>query len=314
MTILVIKPGSRTSIQAGARYGQRHTGVATGGAADPLSLALANKLVGNRWDTPALEFTLLGPTLRFNQPCTFALAGANVPAQLNRYRLPTFSTQRATASDELVIGSTIDGARGYIAFAGGLEASRVLGSASTDLQAGFGGLDGRALKSGDVLHCPGKSDVALETPEQYRLQPTSSVVLRTCESAETDALSADSRHAFFENNWRVGQRADRMGAALVGNTLAVRSTGVMQSAPVFPGTVQCPESGVPYLLGVDAGTLGGYPRVAQVARLDRHRLGQLRPGDHLRFMQTSPEDAQLALQQKLDYWRPWLPEIEQILC
>jgi allophanate hydrolase subunit 2 len=87
----------------------------------------------------------------------------------------------------------------------------------------------------------------------------------------------------------------------------------MPSAGVLPGTVQCPEDGVPYLLSVDAGTVGGYPRIAQVARVDRHLLGQLRPGDHLRLLRRQPDEAVDELHAKINYWKDWLPDIASIL-
>jgi allophanate hydrolase subunit 2 len=142
---------------------------------------------------------------------------------------------------------------------------------------------------------------------------SSSWALRAGESFEASELS-DAAHArFFETNWTVGRRADRMGLQLDGATLDVSSSGLMPSAPVFPGTVQCPEGGTPYVLSVDAGTVGGYPRIAQVARLDRHLLGQLRPGDHVRFLLREPQAAIDELHDKIDYWRVWLPDIEQVI-
>ncbi len=87
----------------------------------------------------------------------------------------------------------------------------------------------------------------------------------------------------------------------------------MPSAGVFPGTVQCVESGKPFVLSVDAGTVGGYPRVAQVVRGDRHILGQLRPGDHVRFLPRDGESAVAELRAKINYWRPWLANIGTIL-
>jgi allophanate hydrolase subunit 2 len=87
----------------------------------------------------------------------------------------------------------------------------------------------------------------------------------------------------------------------------------MPSAAVFPGTLQCPESGVPFLLGIDAQTTGGYPRVLQVARPDRHLIGQLRPGDRLRFLLRTPAEATRDLRLKHAAWRRWLPDIDAIV-
>ena len=313
MSITVLKPGLQTTIQSRPRIGLRHLGVPASGAADPLSLALANRLVGNAWDTPALEATLLGPTLRFETPCAFAITGAHTAVTLSRDAVAFHETVFAEAGDELVTGATEKGARLYISVAGGFAAEDILGSQSTYLPARLGGLRGRALKEGDELTVTPVSVAKLQTPEEFRPPMSSSWALRTCESFETHQLSNDGHHRLFNDNWTVGHRADRMGLQLDGLALEVSSNGRMASAPVFPGTVQCPESGSPYILSADAGTVGGYPRVAQVARADRHLLGQLRPGDHVRLLRREPQAAIGELRAKLDYWRAWIDDIEWLI-
>lgn len=308
MTITVVKPGLQSTLQSRPRTGLRHQGVPTGGAADTLSLALANRLVGNASDATALEVTLLGPTLRFERDCTFAFAGAALSVALNGIAVESHETLYARAGDELVIGSATAGARIYLAVAGGFDAEDVLGSPSTNLQAAFGGFRGRALQADDVLRHAGTAAKALTTPAEFRPPVVASWALRTCAAAETHLLDDASREALFDTNWVVDRRADRMGLRLGGPSLAVASEGRMPSAGVFPGTIQCPEDGAPYVLGVDAGTVGGYPRVAQVARADRHVLGQLRPGDHVRLLHREPDDAVAELRTKIDYWREWLPD------
>ena len=293
--------------------GLRHLGVPANGAADPLSLALANKLVGNAWDAPALEAALLGPSLRFDVRCAIAIAGADAVVTLNDKKQAPHETVFASAGDELVIGAAAVGARVYIAVAGGLDADRVLESASTNLQAGFGGYQGRALRKGDVLDIAPRDVEPLRTPDEFRLPMSSSWGLRTCTSNESELLDGPSFKRLFDTNWAVDRRADRMGLRLDGPLLKVLSDGRMPSAAVIPGTIQCPEDGVPYLLSVDAGTVGGYPRIAQVARVDRHILGQLRPGDHVRLLLREPDEAVNELRSKLAYWHEWLPDIEAIL-
>ena len=313
MTLTVIKAGLQTTIQSGPRTGMRHVGVATGGAADPLSLALANRLLGNAWDAPALEAALLGPDLRFDVDCGFAITGAHAETTLNGTAVESHETHFASAGDVLAIGATEQGARVYIGVAGGFMADELLGSRSTYLLAELGGHHGRALQDGDTLSVEPKPVDRLQTPQEFVPPMSSSWALRACESFETSQLAEGSRNRLFETNWTIGRRADRMGLQLDGADLKVSSGGRMPSAPVFPGTVQCPEDGTPYVLSVDAGTVGGYPRVAQVARLDRHLLGQLRPGDHLRFLQRDQQAAIAELRAKLDYWREWLPNIEQVI-
>ena len=314
MSVTVVKAGLLSSLQSRPRLGLRHLGVAAGGAADPLSLALANRLVDNAWDAPAIEVTLAGPTLRFDRAMSVAIAGGDAEVQLNGGTVPCHRTVDAAAGDELVIGPVVSGVRVYLAVAGGFLAEELLGSASTSLQAGFGGYAGRALDAGDILEGGTMAGAHLETPAAFRPEYASAAALRTCPSVESRWLDEASRSALYEINWTVDRRADRMGLRLTGANLHVASDGRMPSAGVIPGTIQCPEDGRPYILSVDAGTVGGYPRVAQVARADRHVLGQLRPGEHVRLLPRTAEEAVGELRAKLDYWREWLPGINEILA
>ena len=314
MSLLVVKPGVQLTIQSRPRTGMHHLGVPSGGAADPLSLALANRLVGNNWYAPAIEATLVGPIVRFEAATAFAVVGGDVSLLLSGVAASSHEAISASGGDELVVGPIGNGARVYLAVPGGFVASEMLGSASTNLQAGFGGFEGRALQAGDRLALTGSDCPPLATPAEFRPTMPQAWALRTCSAAETSVLDADSFAALFETNWTIGQRADRMGLRLEGPRLSVSSDGRMASAGVMPGTIQCPEDGVPYMLSVDAGTVGGYPRVAQVGRADRHIIGQLKPGDHVRLLHREHDAAVAELRAKLDYWRAWLPEIDDVLC
>ena len=164
MSITVLRPGLQTTLQSRPRVGLRHCGVPASGAADPLSLALANRLVENSWDTAALEVSLLGPTLRLDTDCAFAVTGASFDVKLNKETIPLHETVFAEEGDVLTVGGTAKGARCYIAFAGGLEATEVLGSTSTYLAGGLGGLQGRALRQDDELRLrPGRVSQAVHT-------------------------------------------------------------------------------------------------------------------------------------------------------
>ncbi len=315
MTLRIVKPGLQTTVQAGPRTGQRHLGVPASGAADPLSLALANRLVGNAPFAPALETTLTGVSLRFEHECHVAVTGARARAWLNGKRVKLHRTLAVAGGDELAVGPAKAGARNYLAFAGGIAVDEVLGSASTYLPAGFGGLQGRALRAGDTLAVAPISEAPemLKTPKAFRPPAGTSWALRACYGAEVDLLDKESRFDLFDTNFSVGNRADRMGLQLEGASFGVKSGGRLASAPVFPGTIQCPEDGRPFLLSIDAQTIGGYPRVAQVARADRHLIGQLRPGDHVRLLWRDTDSAREELLAKHEYWREWLPGISTII-
>ena len=315
MTITVIKPGLQTTIQAGPRVGMRHLGVPASGAADGLSLALGNRLVGNPLLAPALEVTLAGVSLRFDNDVAFALTGAPASADLNGRELTFHTTLAAGAGDELHIGPAKVGARVYIAVAGGFVVDEVLGSASTYLPAALGGHEGRAIREGDrvAVGLSSGTPTEHETPVEFRPPVSRTWALRACRASEFALLDVSGQERLFDTNYTIGQRADRMGMQLEGANFNVSSDGRMTSAPVFPGTIQCPEDGHLFILSVDAQTTGGYPRVAQVARADRHMLGQLRPGDHVRLLWRDTKSATDELRAKHEYWREWLPDIAQVV-
>lgn len=315
MSVLVTQPGLQTTIQANPRSGSRHMGVPSSGPADSLSMALANRLLGNAPYSPALEITLTGIEMTFESAACFAITGAACSSTLNGRPLAQHQTQIAAVGDRLQIGAATNGARVYVGFAGGLVGDEFLASASTYLPAALGGYRGRTLQAGDRLTLAGVSawPPILATPAEFRPPATGLWAVRACPGAEFDALDDSSQEALFDTNFVIGARNDRMGLKLRGRKFKVSSAGLLDSVPVFPGCVQCPEDGAPYLLGVDAQTTGGYPRIAQVARADRHVLGQLSTGDHLRLLQRTPGQAAAELREKHAYWRAWLPDITAVL-
>ena len=313
MTIIVEKPGLHTTVQACPRSGQRHLGVPASGPADPLSMALANKLVGNESNAAALETTLTGITLRLCCNTYIAVTGATARCTLNGEVVQQHETIEVENGDVLVVGAAEHGVRSYVAFAGGLDAEVVLGSSSTYTPAGFGGCKGRALQAGDELS-PGNSVANVtpgSTPPEFRLPMRNAWTLRAGRSVETASIVDPSR--LFETRFTIANRSDRMGIKLEGESFDTRSDGTMPSVPVFPGTIQCPEDGSLFVMSVDAGTTGGYPRVAKITRMDLHLLGQLRPGNSLTLIERSDADAARELGEKLAYWRAWLPDITAVI-
>ncbi len=315
MTITVQKPGLQTLVQGRPRRGFRHLGVPWSGAADALSLALANRLVGNELGAPGLEVTLSGIELRFDTTTRVAVCGARCRVHVDNKLKRMHRRMTVKEGAVLKLGAAEKGVRSYIAVAGGIAGDEVMGSASTYYPAGLGGFHGRALRHGDALHVAdrqiGEGD--WETPEEFRLGFTGAWTLRATRGAECERLLGRSDEALFGGRFRISSRNDRMGTELSGPVLRVASSGGLDSRPVFPGTVQCPESGVPFLLGSDAQTTGGYPRVAEVIRADRYLVGQLRTGNSLRFLERDTETAARELAGLHRFWREWLPGIEGIV-
>ena len=157
MTLEVVEPGFLTTVQDAGRPGWAHLGVPVGGACDRWSLAVANLLAGNDAGAAAIEMTLAGPTLAVRDATTIGLAGADlggVVVETGRRLEPGRSHRLEAGSTVAFPGGTGDtdaGLRAYLALPGGFDVPEVLGSASTLLSARFGGIDGRALRNGDVL-------------------------------------------------------------------------------------------------------------------------------------------------------------------
>ena len=275
---------------------------------------LANRLAGNSVHCPLLEATLTGPTLAFTDATHAAIAGGGAIAHIDGRRVGPNAAFRVPAGGTAKIGPTKDGARAYIAVAGGLEAEWFLGSASTHLAAGRGGFNGRHLKRDDIITVrrtapvPDTNHLDNHDPIFAFLSSTTihPSVLRVVSGPDAECHPMDtstSLKAALQWPFVVSRRADRMGIRLerrpeqnqVFDNDAAFVANIGSSGPVFPGTIQFPAGGEPTLLGPDCQTTGGYPRLLSVIQADVPRIGQLRPGTPLWLRLVTQPDALDAL-------------------
>jgi biotin-dependent carboxylase-like uncharacterized protein len=296
VTIEVLRPGLLTTVQDLGRSGWRHLGVGCAGALDAFSHRVANRLVGNRDDAAALEVTLAGPRLRFAAAASVALCGGDFAMEVDGIPVDGWRPLRLPAGATISIGAVRRGARGYLAVAGGFAVAPVLGSASTDLRGGFGGFEGRGLRGGDVLRVAGDgASVAFNRlhAAAWWIDPAPDLEFRAPATIHMlpgrDAAMAAA--TAFACEWRIAAASDRQGLRLDGAAIAGAAVAVAPSEPVAPGTVQLPPDGRPIVLLADAQTHGGYPRLGHVIRADMPRLAQLRPGDRLRLVPCTVEEA-----------------------
>lgn len=278
--IEVLVGGSLTSVQdALGRPGWRHIGVPVGGAADSWSARLANRIVGNSDNDALLEITLGGLELRCERAASVAMVGGmtasvgGLPVAANA----VFSV-RAGSVIRVDPGS---GARGYLAVAGGIMVEPILGSRSTDLRSGFGGHDGRALRSGDRLEIGSSSAIPRRWTGSRPDGP-----IRIVPGPHASGISLDGE-------WTVGTEADRTGVRLDGRRVEARGEVPSMGLPL--GAVQVPPDGRPIVMLADRPVTGGYPVPACVIRADIGHVAQLLPGDQLTFASVSPEEAREAL-------------------
>jgi antagonist of KipI len=296
MGVRVLAPGAMT-VQDRGRTGWRHLGVGQAGALDAYSHALANLLVGNAADAATLEITLAGPTLAFAKDAVVAVCGADVDMRVDGIELPGWRPIGLPGGTTVSIGACRKGARAYLAIAGGIRVTPVLGSASTDLRGGFGGMRGRALQRGDVLDTAtgGITLPQLVIPTWWidpspDLQWDTPAVARVLPPDRSGSLP----QGLFASSWRVAPASNRQGLRLDGSAIEHPGAPASISEPVLPGTVQLPPDGRPIVLMADAQTHGGYPRIGHVIRADWPRLAQLRPGETVRFIPCTAGEARQA--------------------
>ncbi len=301
----VLEAGVLSSIQDAGRPDWTHLGVPIGGACDPWSLAVANLLVGNDAGAAAAEMTLVGGTFAVRAPITIGLAGADLGGIVRESGRPLAPgrTHRLEAGSTIAFPGDADpaariGVRAYLALPGGVDVPQILGSASTALGAGFGGMDGRRLRAGDLLRAVMAGD---PDPDAAWL----ALADEPLAAAETDPLRllpgpAAGLEAIVATEWAVGAASDRVGLRLEGPPLPATESGELLSHGVVTGAIQLPPGGSPIILLADHQTTGGYPIAAVVITADHPRLGQLRPGARVRFAATTIDDARLALAHQRD--------------
>jgi KipI family sensor histidine kinase inhibitor len=293
----VLEPGLLTTVQDGGRPGLRRFGVSGAGPLDARAHAAANRAVGNDAGAAALECTLVGPALLFLAPVRFAVAGADLGASLERSDLGPWPVPRGAAvlarpGNVLRFGGRASGCRATIALAGGLDVPAVLGSASTDVGAGIGGVAGRPLAAGDRLGVRARALAGGVDSPPWPIADRVSV--RVVLGPQAQHLEPASLRAFLETSWRVGSASDRVGLRLeAGERLRHRGRAEILSDGMVPGAVQVPPDGRPIVMAADGPTTGGYPKVATVVAADLPLLAQLLPGaGEVRFEAVRLEDVQ----------------------
>lgn len=295
-TLEVIAPGALASMQDRGRPGWRRHGVPAAGALHPGWLRIANHLVGQDENAPAIEFFIAGPTLQAHgAPLRLAFAG-DFAITLTRDGassvLDGWCSLTLRPGDSLRAGSPRSGRVGYIAVQG-LAVPRVLGSASTYARAALGGIDGRALRAGDRLAATAAPPFAAARVLRAPPLPSAAPV-RVVLGPQDDHFDAESIAAFLASEWLVSREADRMGLRLDGTPLRhrpERGAEVISDAAV-PGSVQVPGNGLPIVLLADGGTVGGYPKIATVASCDLPRLATAAVGTTLRFAAVTVAQAE----------------------
>ena len=294
----VLKPGLLSTLQDLGRHGYQRLGVSPGGAMDAFALRLANRLVGNLDNGVSLELTLAGTELQVLRNCEVALAGAELGAHLDSKPLACWENSFARSGQHLVFRQRRRGARTYLSAAGGFVAQNVLGSGSTDLRNGWGGLQGKRLQRGDELfvQLTGRTDrssfwsIRPDVLAEYH----NPFLLRVLECPQSRLFEIETRQHFLRAEFTISADSARMGYRLEGPRLVGPEQDLISEATPT-GAIQVLPNGELQLLMADRQTVGGYPKIAVLISADLPKAAQLCPGHRIRFQEVSLHEAHRAL-------------------
>lgn len=300
--LLVEKPGPLSLIQDFGRFGLGHIGITQGGPVDSYAYNWANYLLGNPVNCSTIEITLGNASFIALHNCHLAICGGDLNATVDGERISNWSDFNLKKGQQLRFGMPKNGLRAYLAVKGGFGISEHLGSASTVTRESLGGLDakGSPIKSGDILPFA-PHQLSQHKPRQitFRFKPDYNlpVKLRVIESYQNEDFDDKVLEAFYSSEFTISPDSNRMGYRLEGNTIQPPYNGVL-SEGIALGAIQIPDDGNPIVLLNDHQTIGGYPKIGCVARIDLPRLAQAKPGQKVEFVKGDRWKLQ-------DLWCQW---------
>ena len=308
--IEILSKGLLTTVQDKGRFGYQKFGVPAAGAMDKYSLNVANLLVGNHRNTEALEVTALGPTIKFHTANTFAVSGAPFPnMKLDGRKIENNRAYVAEEGSVLEMGACSSMFRAYVAFHGGLVANEVMGSKSTYIKAGLGGIEGRPLQNGDrIAFCAPNARlnnmIFRHVDNKYAPAYSDHPTVRAMLGPQDNYFTQRGIDTFYSSEFTVTPSSDRMGYRLEGPEIERKphTTGNIISDGIPLGAVQIPDKN-PIIMMTDRQTTGGYTKIAVVINVDIPLIAQLKAGDTVRFTPVYLGTAQRLYIERINYLR-----------
>ncbi|WP_158735010.1 urea carboxylase [Alteribacillus sp. YIM 98480] len=303
-TLEVIDGGVQSTVQDWpGRTGHWDVGVPPCGAMDPYSFRIGNKLLGNEDDASGIELTMRGGSYRFRNSLWFCITGADMQANLDNETVPKYKPVYAEKGQVLEFGEAAEGMRTYLLIEGGLDMPKILDSSSTFTLGGFGGHGGRALRPGDVLAVKkGKNSIQPEKLS-YAYQPqitnTWTIGVIPGPHCTEEFLQEDYLTQLSETEWEVHFNSSRTGVRLIGpapnwtredgGEAGLHPSNIHDNAYAV-GTLDL-TGDMPIILGPDGPSLGGFVCPVTTASAEFWKIGQLHPGDTVRFQLLTIEEA-----------------------
>ncbi|WP_058535844.1 5-oxoprolinase subunit C family protein [Legionella saoudiensis] len=324
--MLILHPGLCTSIQDLGRFGYQKLGFSPSGAMDSRALRMANILVGNAEHEAALEITVAGPELVFQEDTIIALCGANICPSINGEPIPNWKPILVSKNSHLKFGQLKTGCRAYLAVAGGIDSTAFLSSKSTYSHIAIPGIAKGTVAKNELIKVNQPSPLTqqvithilnnqsqlahIQRHEEFiefnwainysHFYPdlTKEHHVQVILHPQLSLLTLESIAAFFSEAYQVSQASDRMGYRLEGPVLEFDTSKTILSNPVNMGSIEVPADGHPIILMTERATIGGYPMIGTANSTSLPILAQSKPGDTLRFAMITVEHAQKKLLQE----------------
>lgn len=284
VTLSFKKAGMLTAVQDIGRSSYQHFGIPVGGVMDKFSAKEANRLVGNQSEAPVFEITIMGPEIEFSGSCQIAITGANMSATLNGMPIENYQTIDVPIGGIMKFGRLISGCRAYLSIGGKMNISSWLGSSSAINFETMALTPNSLIKKGSAIEIrePSRIDIRSTAKEQIP-KLKSELLVKAIKGPDYKSFLKIDRDFFFNQKFEITINSNRMGCRITPNIPNYIQSKELISSGIVPGTIQVTNSGQPIILTVDAQTVGGYLRIANIVSSDLDKVGQLKPGDHIKF-------------------------------
>jgi len=292
----ILRPGINTTIQDEGRNHLYHVGIAVSGAIDQRNYKLANRLVGNQLDEAVIEFAYQGPLIKLkNGKINFAITGdilfKIIRNNSNIEDGECYKSYILEDGDQIDIISTKNSAYGYLSVEDGFELQKIWNSYSINTKANIGPNNGKKYSLEDKIYIK-NSNLKKMIKRKIDYNQFTDNIIRVIKSTNFDYFPKEAKENFFNERFLITNLADRMGIRLKGPKIENNVSTNIKSEGLVRGVIQVPADGNPIIMLSDHGTIGGYPKIANVITADLDIVGQLTPGTNINFKEVSLAEAQ----------------------
>ncbi len=290
----IIRAGVNTTFQDQGRSNLYHIGIPFSGAMDNRNYSLANKLTGNKLNSPVIEFAYQGPHLKYTgEKINIAVTG-DVVFKIIKSDTEIdgncYESYQIESGDQINLISTNKSVYGYLAIGGGLDLKLQWNSCSINTKANIGSNDGKKLENGQKINILNINSDQSKRKTNYINSKVENI--RVIKGPNFDYFSEEGKKIFFEKEFTVSKLSDRMGMRLEGSKIENIVNTNIKSEGLIKGVIQVPADGNPIIMLSDHGTVGGYPKIGVVASVDYDRLVQMSPGSKIKFKEINLSDAE----------------------